>query len=72
MTAQGGDSDPVLFTIPVNDIAAGTRTDPGALAMKAAMPKLTQGGMIAVAAYLATLPPDPGGPGPACSPRPGC
>jgi crotonobetainyl-CoA:carnitine CoA-transferase CaiB-like acyl-CoA transferase len=24
MTAQGGDSDPVLFTIPVNDIAAGT------------------------------------------------
>jgi crotonobetainyl-CoA:carnitine CoA-transferase CaiB-like acyl-CoA transferase len=24
MTAQGGDSDPVLFTIPVNDIAAAT------------------------------------------------
>jgi crotonobetainyl-CoA:carnitine CoA-transferase CaiB-like acyl-CoA transferase len=24
MTAQGGDSDPVLFTIPVNDVAAGT------------------------------------------------
>src|SRR5205085_10268893 len=24
MAAQGGDSDPVLFTIPVNDIAAAT------------------------------------------------
>ena len=51
----------------VNDVAAGTRTTAGALAMKAAMPKLTQAEMIAVAAYLATLPP-----GPACSPRPGC
>ena len=53
----------------VNDVAIGNRTTPGALAMKAATPQLTQGEMIAVAAYLATLPPEPGQ---ACSPRPGC
>jgi cytochrome c553 len=54
----------------VNDIGIGNRTTPGALAMKAAMPSLSQEEMIAVAAYLATLPPEPGGK--ACPARVSC
>jgi cytochrome c553 len=43
----------------VNDIGLGHRATAGAVAMRAAMPALNQEEMIAVAAYLATLPPVP-------------
>ena len=42
----------------LNDIAAGDRKTAGALAMKAAMPALDQDDMIALAAYVGTLPPE--------------
>ncbi len=41
----------------LNDISLGYRTTPGALAMRASVPQLGQGEMIAMAAYLASLPP---------------
>lgn len=56
----------------LNDIGGGDRTTAGALAMKGAMPALTQEEMIAVAAYLGTLPPEPPIAQAVCPARPRC
>lgn len=56
----------------LNDITGGNRTTAGALAMKAAIPELSQADMIALAAYLATLPPEPATAAAGCPPRASC